>query len=274
MIKNTTSLALILLLSLLHMTLYAEKAARQESSKKEKKDTSKKEEKMNLPAGTYAVFDTSKGKIVCQLFTKRAPETTKNFIGLAEGTKAWKDPATGKWIKKPFYDGLGFHRVIPGFMIQAGCPLGNGRGGPGYRFKDEFHPSLKHNKPGILSMANAGPNTNGSQFFITERPTSRLDNRHAVFGEVTQGMEVVKQIARVKRDPRDKPLTPLIMKKVTILRIEKKDEDAVSKTKPEEEVKIRRPARSSETTYQKEKEKKKESPNSQEEKKKTSPDNQ
>jgi peptidyl-prolyl cis-trans isomerase A (cyclophilin A) len=199
--------------------------------------------KKTLKDGTYAIFDTSMGKIVCRLFTERAPKTTGNFIGLIEGTKAWKDPKTGKFVKRPFYDGLTFHRVIPNFMIQAGCPLGNGMGGPGFKFKDEFHPALKHYKPGILSMANSGRNTNGSQFFITEVPTPHLDAKHSVFGEVVEGMNIVRSIARVE-SKRNKPLKPVIMKKVTIERIGKKAEemkDSASRPK--------RAAKGSETSY-------------------------
>ena len=128
----------------------------------------------NMANETYAVFDTTEGRFKAKLFEAEAPKTVQNFVDLAEGKK------TGK----PFYDGIVFHRVIPDFMIQGGCPEGTGRGGPGYKFADEFHPSLKHAKPGILSMANAGPNTNGSQFFITVAPTPHLNNRHAIFGEV------------------------------------------------------------------------------------------
>lgn len=173
-----------------------------------------------LPAGTYAVFETTAGKIVCRLFEKEAPNTVANFIGLAEGTKEWTDPKTGEKAKRPFYDGLIFHRVIPDFMIQGGDPKGDGTGGPGYRFADEFSPQLKHDKPGRLSMANAGPNTNGSQFFITEKATPWLDGRHSIFGEVVQGMDVVTQIVKVPRtqDGRDRPVTDVVMKKVTILR--------------------------------------------------------
>jgi peptidyl-prolyl cis-trans isomerase A (cyclophilin A) len=166
---------------------------------------------MARPAGTYAIFETSLGNIVCKLFDKEAPKTVENFIGLAEGSKEFVNPMTGKKEKRNYYDSLTFHRVIPQFMIQGGCPRGDGRGGPGYSFADEFHPSLRHSQPGKLSMANAGPNTNGSQFFITVAPTPHLDNRHTIFGEVVEGQDVADKISNTPRDSADKPRTPVTM---------------------------------------------------------------
>lgn len=158
-----------------------------------------------------AVFETSMGTFEAELYAKECPETVWNFVNLAEGRQ---DTQRGG----NYYDGLSFHRIIKGFMIQGGCPYGLGNGGPGYKFKDEFHPSLRHDSEGILSMANAGPATNGSQFFITLAPTPHLDNKHSVFGKVTKGMEVVMEIGSVKTGPMDKPAQPVIMKKVTIKR--------------------------------------------------------
>jgi peptidyl-prolyl cis-trans isomerase A (cyclophilin A) len=169
--------------------------------------------------GTYAILETSQGNIVCRLFEKEAPQTVANFIGLAEGTKEFTDPKTGKKNKRPFFDGLAFHRVIPSFMIQGGCPLGNGTGGPGYRFADEFHPSLRHDRPGKLSMANSGPGTNGSQFFVTVAATPWLDNRHSIFGEVIEGQDIATKISDVPRDSSDRPRTPVVLEHVRIERI-------------------------------------------------------
>ena len=176
----------------------------------------KEELKMPTEPGTYVVFDTNMGYIVAKLYDRRAPITVENFIGLATGKKAWRDPESGEMVNRPFYDGLIFHRVIPDFMIQGGCPLGTGTGGPGFKIQDEFHPELSHDGPGILSMANAGPNTGGSQFFITVKATPWLNNRHSVFGKVVQGQDVMIAISQVSRDNRDRPYKPVVMEKVTI----------------------------------------------------------
>jgi peptidyl-prolyl cis-trans isomerase A (cyclophilin A) len=166
----------------------------------------------------YAILKTSMGDIVVQLFEDKAPKTVANFIELATGVKEWSDPKTREKVKRPLYNGSIFHRVIPGFMIQGGDPLGNGTGGPGYRFEDEFHADLKHSKAGVLSMANAGPNTNGSQFFITQKATPWLDGRHSVFGEVVKGQNVVDAIANTPRDPRDRPVKEVVLQEVVITR--------------------------------------------------------
>lgn len=166
-----------------------------------------------------AVIDTTAGKLTCTLFPKQAPKTVANFIGLATGAKEWKDPKTGAAVKgKPLYDSVLFHRVIPNFMVQTGDPLGNGTGGPGYRFEDEFVPELRFDKPGVLAMANSGPATNGSQFFITEVPTPWLNDHHTVFGQCDDAsVELVKQIARVATDPRsNRPDQDIRIKHITI----------------------------------------------------------
>ena len=153
----------------------------------------------NIPQGKgdlYAVFQTSRGNIVVKLFDKDAPKTVANFVGLATGARDWIDPRTGQKSKARLYDGTAFHRVIPQFMIQGGDPLGTGTGGPGYKFEDEFQSDKKFDKPFLLAMANAGPNTNGSQFFITEVATPHLNGRHTIFGEVVKGGDLVPQIAR------------------------------------------------------------------------------
>ena len=144
----------------------------------------------------YATFQTSMGDIVVKLLPDKAPKTVENFVGLAEGTREWTDPRSGQKQKKPLYDGTVFHRVIPQFMIQGGDPLGTGTGGPGYKFADEIGPDNKFSKAGLLAMANAGPNTNGSQFFITEVPTPHLDRGHTIFGEVVKGGDLVAKIAK------------------------------------------------------------------------------
>ena len=172
-----------------------------------------------MQPGVYAHFDTTEGSFTLRLFDKEAPQTVANFVGLAEGTKEWKDPATGSKKKAPFYDGIVFHRVISGFMIQGGDPLGQGTGGPGYQFPDEFHPSLRHDRAGILSMANSGPNTNGSQFFITLGPTPHLDRRHSVFGEVVEGLDIVQRIGNVPTGRQDRPVVPVVINKVTVERV-------------------------------------------------------
>ncbi len=172
-----------------------------------------------LAPGLYAHFSTSLGDFTARLFEQEAPKTVANFAGLAAGTQEFTDPKSGAKVKRPFYDGLVFHRVIPEFMIQGGCPLGTGTGGPGYRFADEFHPSLRHTKPGLLSMANAGPGTNGSQFFVTVAAAPWLDGKHAIFGEVVSGYDVVDNISNTDRDRQDRPRTPVVMQRVTIERI-------------------------------------------------------
>jgi peptidyl-prolyl cis-trans isomerase A (cyclophilin A) len=167
---------------------------------------------------TFAHFQTTLGDFTVELFDTQAPKTVANFANLADGSKEWKHPKTGESQKKPFYDGLVFHRIIQGFVIQGGDPLGQGFGGPGYQFEDEFHPDLRHDRVGILSMANAGPNTNGSQFFITLGPTPHLDRKHSIFGRVVGGLDVVEKIGRVQTDRNDRPVTPVVMNKVTIER--------------------------------------------------------
>ncbi|HZO99889.1 MAG TPA: peptidylprolyl isomerase [Terriglobia bacterium] len=172
-----------------------------------------------LQPGQYAIFETSMGEITCLLFRDKAPKTVENFVGLVKGSKEFTDPETRETVKRRFYDGLTFHRVIPDFMIQGGCPLGTGTGGPGYKFEDEFVKGLTFDRAGRLAMANAGPNTNSSQFFITLAPTDWLNNKHTIFGEVVKGQDVVERIAAVPRDRRDRPNTPVVMKTVRIVEV-------------------------------------------------------
>ncbi len=168
--------------------------------------------------GLYAVMETTEGTMTLRLFEKEAPKTVENFVGLAEGTKPWGDPKTRAKVTRPFFDGLIFHRVIPGFMIQGGDPMGSGMGGPGYAFEDEFSKELTFDRPGRLAMANAGPNTNGSQFFITEGPTPHLNMRHTIFGQVTEGQDVVHKIATTPTASFDRPKTPVVIKSVKIVK--------------------------------------------------------
>jgi peptidyl-prolyl cis-trans isomerase A (cyclophilin A) len=166
-----------------------------------------------------AHFTTSEGNFTARLFDVEVPNTVANFTGLAEGSKEWTDPRSGRKVTRPYYDVTVFHRVIDGFMIQGGDPLGQGTGGPGYTFADEFHPTLRHAKAGILSMANRGRDTNGGQFFITLAETPWLDNKHSVFGEITEGMEVIRKIgATATTKPGDRPVKPITIASVTIER--------------------------------------------------------
>jgi peptidyl-prolyl cis-trans isomerase A (cyclophilin A) len=167
----------------------------------------------------YAHFTTSEGNFTARLFDAETPNTVANFTGLADGSKEWTDPRSGQRVKQPYFNGTVFHRVIADFMIQGGDPLGQGTGGPGYNFADEFHATLRHSKPGILSMANRGPNTNGGQFFITLVPTPWLDDKHSVFGEIVEGMDVVKKIGGTPTSkPGDRPVKPITIQSVTIER--------------------------------------------------------
>jgi peptidyl-prolyl cis-trans isomerase A (cyclophilin A) len=188
-------------------------------------------------APLVATIETSKGKFTCELYDKQAPVAVANFVGLARGVRPWLDTKGGKWVKKPFYDGLIFHRVIPNFMIQGGDPLGNGTGNPGYRFADEIAPELKFDKPGLLAMANAGKGpdgmgTNGSQFFITEGMPAYLNGRHTIFGHCDP-LSLVTDITKVDRGPMDRPITEVTIKKVTIAH----DKKAGAKPKAKEKEK-------------------------------------
>jgi peptidyl-prolyl cis-trans isomerase A (cyclophilin A) len=175
---------------------------------------------MTRQPGTYAILTTSEGTVVCRLFEKEAPKTVANFTELAEGKREWTHPVSHEKSSKKLYDGTVFHRVIPDFMIQGGDPAGNGMGGPGYKFEDETRSSPhRFDKKGKLAMANAGPNTNGSQFFITVGATEWLTGKHTIFGEVVEGQDIVDKISKVSRDRGDKPVKPVILESVTIDRI-------------------------------------------------------
>ena len=191
--KNWTALALI---SLLALTLSVEGKTKM--------------------AKQYATLDTSLGKIVCELYPDAAPMTVKNFAGLASGTQPWEDPKSNEIVKKPLYSGTIFHRVIPNFMIQGGDPLGTGLGGPGYKFEDEFSDQLGFDRVGRLAMANSGPGTNGSQFFITVAKTPWLNGHHTIFGQVIKGQDVADKIANAERGPDDRPKKDIVLNSVTI----------------------------------------------------------
>jgi len=173
----------------------------------------------DLKPGLYAVLETTQGAITIELFPQHAPKTVANFTGLAQGTKESIDEVSRQKMARRFYDGLIFHRVIPQFMIQGGCPRGAGTGGPGYKFEDEFARDLRFDRPGRLAMANSGPNTNGSQFFITVAPTEWLNDHHTIFGQVVSGQDVVEKISRVPRGAGDRPRTPVVMNEVRILEV-------------------------------------------------------
>ena len=208
MIRKSVGLTIVCGFSLLLMGT-AESAGINEKALKEKGFS-----------GTFAVFHTSMGDFVIKLFKDKVPMTVDNFIGLATGEKSWVDPKTRKRVSKPFYNGLIFHRVIKDFMIQGGCPLGTGSGNPGYRFKDEFHKELRHTGPGILSMANSGPNTNGSQFFITVKATPWLDFKHSVFGKVVLNYELVDKIGRTATGRGNRPVKDVVIQEIEIVEID------------------------------------------------------
>src|ERR1700733_8453437 len=176
------------------------------------------EGKLGLGKGLYAVIETTLGEMIAKLEDEKTPETVANFVGLATGEKEYTDPRTNQPSHQPFYDGTVFHRIIKDFMVQGGDRLGQGTGGPGYRFNDEFHPTLKHTGAGILSMANSGPNTNGSQFFITLVPTTWLDNKHTVFGKLVRGEDVLQKIGTVATGSQDRPREEVKLESVSIVR--------------------------------------------------------
>jgi peptidyl-prolyl cis-trans isomerase A (cyclophilin A) len=181
------------------------------------KSSSENQPAREQPAGLYASFETTLGRIVCRLFPEKAPLAVQNFVELAQGKKKWYNEAERKWEMRPYYNGLTFHRVIPEFMIQGGDYRGNGTGRIGYSFKDEFSSDLKFNRAGCLAMANAGPNTNGAQFFITVASTPWLNQKHTIFGEVVEGQNIADSISKTERDTRDKPMKPVIITGVSIV---------------------------------------------------------
>ena len=209
------------ILTLATLALVTTIAAAQQSKPAELPDapsTASQAKPEPLPTGPTAVIDTTMGRITRKLYSAQAPITVANFVDLAQGKKDFLDPATQKKVRRPFYNGLTFHRVIPGFMIQGGDPRGDGTGDPGYFFQDEFDPALTFSRPGRLAMANAGPSTNGSQFFITENPVEQLNGKHTIFGQCDESAQLVAQsIARVQRDGSDKPITPVVITKITIV---------------------------------------------------------
>ena len=201
-------------------SLAAAAVVAQQSSKPASQEVPDAPQATTVPNGPFVVMDTSMGRITCQFYQQQAPKAVANFVELAEGTKDWTDPRTRQvQHHKHYYDGTTFHRVIPEFMIQGGDPTGTGMGSPGYTFNDEFDPNLNFDRPGRLAMANSGPNTNGSQFFITEQATEFLNQHYTLFGQCDDAsVAVVKAIARVPRDANDKPRTPVVLEKVTIVR--------------------------------------------------------
>ncbi|MFC1521032.1 peptidylprolyl isomerase [Elusimicrobiota bacterium] len=209
------------------LSLEAAKAAKRNKKKKSKQ---KVETVLPTKPGLYAIFNTTQGTFIAELFEKQTPITVENFVGLATGEKPWTDTKSGKTVTKRFYDGLIFHRVIAGFMIQGGCPLGNGRGDPGYKFEDEIVAGLTFKKVGKLAMANSGPGTNGSQFFVTVEETTWLNGKHTIFGQVVKGMDIVDKISAVKTRS-DTPLEDVVITKLDIKRVKPKKAESKKKDK-------------------------------------------
>ena len=200
-------------------TAFAAAKGKTEKAKGETKLESIEKVQKRLKAGTYAVLDTSMGRIICELYPSIAPIGVENFIGLAEGKREWIDPKTGTKVKKPLYNGTIFHRIIPDFMVQGGDPMGSGFGGPGYKFKNEVSSKVTFDRPGRLAYANSGPDTNGSQFFITHKDTSWLNGGYTIFGQCIEGQSVVNAMGAVARGSGDKPIKDVVLEKVTIVRV-------------------------------------------------------